>query len=497
MGTISPIRTNSPVRPASRPTPFSRQQLEEHSRTYISPVLENTRLPASRSSHDQRRFPSGQTVDQALLSPKLNMRTEESSINLPQPVHTTTARRAHHSQTVQNRPTSRLESHSISRRSSSRRSRLTSQGPYPSPTRNQSPVSYHSRHVRSPERSRHNIGRTSHVHSPDRRRRGDTSEPRRRACEQSPSSRRGHQHSRRHRNRHSDSSSRSPRRRHHHRHGHRSSSSSASPQRRHYHRGSNRTHRRRNRRSSSSPSPRRRHNFSSSESDYSSDRNRRRGRYRSSSYDSSSDDDRREYHRCRRSPQPPKLTIFSGGKNWDSFIYQLERVGDRFDWSTRNRAERLVDCLSGEALDYVRELHLENDYRRMKRKLGKRFGIKDAPITVRRQLQFIKQDESDSLEAYSQKVMVMVMDGFPRAREKIQEQIAVEHFLKGCIDRRAASVAMDKNPRRIHQAVQYVKDATNNRCVIYGKNPGITARRVSFDPAQTKTPLMSKLSGTS
>ena len=111
----------------------------------------------------------------------------------------------------------------------------------------------------------------------------------------------------------------------------------------------------------------------------------------------------------------------------------------------------------------------------MKRKLGKRFGIKDAPITVRRQLQFIKQDESDSLEAYSQKVMVMVMDGFPGACEKIQEQIAVQHFLRGCIDRRASSVAMDKNPRQIQQAVQYVKDAINIRHVIYGKNPSTTA----------------------
>ena len=354
------------------------------------------------------------------------MRTVEGSINLPQPVHTTTARRVHHSPAVQNRRILRVERHSISRCSSSSRSRLTSRGPYPSPARNQSPVSYQSRHIRSPERSRHNIGRTSHVRSPDRCRRGDTPEPQRRSCEQSPNSRHGHQHSHRHRNRHSDSSSHSPRRRHHHRHGHHSSSSSAGPQRRHHHRGSsgNRTHRRRNRRSSSSPSPRRRHNSSSSESDYSSDRHRGRGRYRSSSYDSSSDDDRREHN--RRSPQPPKLAIFSGGKNWDSFIYQLERVGDRFDWSTRKRAERLVDCLSGEAPDYVRELHLENDYLRMKRKLAKRFGIKDAPITGRRQLQFIKQDESDFLEAYSQKVMVMVMDGFPGAREKIQEQIAVE-----------------------------------------------------------------------
>ena len=42
---------------------------------------------------------------------------------------------------------------------------------------------------------------------------------------------------------------------------------------------------------------------------------------------------------------------------------------------------------------------------------------------------------------------------------------------------------MDKNPRRIHQALQYVKDAINNRRVIYGKNPSTTARRVSFDPS--------------
>ena len=150
MGTISSIRTNSPVRPASRPTPFSRQQLEEHSQTYMSPVLENTRLPetiATRSSHEQRRYPSGQTVDPTLLSSPPNMQTMEGSFNMPQPVHTTTARRAHHSSTVQNRPTSRVERLSISRRSSSRRSRLTSRGYYSSPARNQSPVSYHSRHV--------------------------------------------------------------------------------------------------------------------------------------------------------------------------------------------------------------------------------------------------------------------------------------------------------------------------------------------------------------
>ena len=72
------------------------------------------------------------------------------------------------------------------------------------------------------------------------------------------------------------------------------------------------------------------------------------------------------------------------------------------------------------------------------------------------------------------------MDGYPGALESTIEQIAVEHFLKGCIDRRAASVAMDKNP--IHKAVKYTKDAINNRKVLYVKSTTTSAiRKVSFN----------------
>ena len=74
------------------------------------------------------------------------------------------------------------------------------------------------------------------------------------------------------------------------------------------------------------------------------------------------------------------------------------------------------------------------------------------------------------------------MDGYPGALESTIEQIAVEHFLKGCIDHRAASVAMNKNPTHIHKAVKYTKDAINNRKVLYGKSTTTSAiRKVSFN----------------
>ena len=175
------------------------------------------------------------------------------------------------------------------------------------------------------------------------------------------------------------------------------------------------------------------------------------------------------------------MTIYKGDNTWDSFIFQFKRTAKRYDWSSRKKADRLVDCLGGKALEYVRELHLERDFRQMVKKLTRRFGVKDAPGTVRRELPLLKQEETETLEEFSQRVHFRVMDGFPGAKERTIEQLAVEHFLKGCKDRKAASIAMDKNPTKIHRAVKYTKDAINNRNVIYGKMPLTqSARKVTF-----------------
>ena len=220
-----------------------------------------------------------------------------------------------------------------------------------------------------------------------------------------------------------------------------------------------------------------------SDDSYSSDDSstERRHRY-SSSEDSSRERHKRKHHRrCKRSPLPPKMTVYKGDNTWDSFIFQFKRTAKRYDWSSKKKADRLVDCLGGKALEYVRELHLERDFKQMVKKLTRRFGVKDAPGTVRREIALLKQEESETLEEFSQRVHFKVMDGFPGAKKRTIEQLAVEHFLKGCTDRKAASIAMDKNPSKIHRAVKYTKDAINNRNVIYGKMPlSQSARKVTF-----------------
>ena len=220
-----------------------------------------------------------------------------------------------------------------------------------------------------------------------------------------------------------------------------------------------------------------------SDDSYSSDDSSRERRHRYSSSDESTEErhKRKHYRRRKRSPLPPKMTVYKGDNTWDSFIFQFKRTAKRYDWSSRKKVDRLVDCLGGKALEYVRELHLERDFKQMVKKLTRRFGVKDAPGTVRRELALLTQEETETLEEFSQRVHFKVMDGFPGAKERTIEQLAVEHFLKGCTDRKAASIAMDKNPSKIHRAVKYTKDAINNRNVIYGKMPlSQSARKVTF-----------------
>lgn len=212
-----------------------------------------------------------------------------------------------------------------------------------------------------------------------------------------------------------------------------------------------------------------------------------------SSYSTSSSDDiretRRKYKRHsrkydksqrRRSPPTPKLPTFNGDGNWDSFIFQFERLADRYKWNERKSRERLLDCLKDKALEFAKEIR-SRDYNKVKKNLSRRFSRKEAPIAARRQLMSIRQKEGESLEEYSQRVQFLCMDGHPEAREETIDQISVEAFLRGCRDKEAAKSAMEKNPHSVYKALKYVKASINNQQALFGHRPSYSTRQVTFE----------------
>lgn len=206
----------------------------------------------------------------------------------------------------------------------------------------------------------------------------------------------------------------------------------------------------------------------------------------STSEDSSESDDsyllsRRRAHSCksRGSPTRPKLHSFRGDKNWDAFIFQFQRQVNHYGSSERKGKERLLDCLQDKALDFVRELTRCN-YQDLLKKMSRRFSTKEAPISARRQLQFVRQKEEETFEEFSQRVHFLAMEGLPKANDSTVDQMAVEAFLRGCKDKEAAHLAMEMNPKSIYKALKYVKSAVNNRKALFGSRANYHTRRVSF-----------------
>jgi hypothetical protein len=203
----------------------------------------------------------------------------------------------------------------------------------------------------------------------------------------------------------------------------------------------------------------------------------------SQSSDSSSDKDRKWRKQRKRSPLKPKMPVFDGDpkSNWDSFIYQFQRIAKRQHWSQRKKASRLLDCLKDKALEYAKELK-GSDFKRFKRKLHTRYSHEEEPSSARRKLQYTRQKEDEPLVDFCDRVEKLVRAGHPKANRQTIREMEVEAFLKNCKDKEAAKIVMDKEPKSIAKAVKEMKKTINNRRALFGTRSPHTARQVTFSP---------------
>lgn len=219
-------------------------------------------------------------------------------------------------------------------------------------------------------------------------------------------------------------------------------------------------------------------------------------RSHSSSSDSSLD---REYSRWQensgardrsRSPQLPKMQVFTGRGflTWEAFIYQFERTAGRRQWENRKKVCRLLDCLADVALEYARKVNIDDDYKALRKALKQRFSKKDEPVSARRQLQYVRQQDSETLEEFAERVHFIAMDGYDKCDNSVIDQIGTEAFLRGCKDKEAARHVIERNPESINKALKIMKTSIANQKAIYGsRSPNFAHRQVSFADSAGKS----------
>jgi 5'(3')-deoxyribonucleotidase len=101
--------------------------------------------------------------------------------------------------------------------------------------------------------------------------------------------------------------------------------------------------------------------------------------------------------------------------------------------------------------------------------MKRRFGKKPEPVTARRQLQYVRQQDNDSLEDFAHKVYLLALDGYTKCEDDSLEDIATEAFLRGCKEREAAIKSMEKNPVTLSKAIKCVKTSLANQKAILSR----------------------------
>ena len=80
---------------------------------------------------------------------------------------------------------------------------------------------------------------------------------------------------------------------------------------------------------------------------------------------------------------------------------------------------QIIRLLNRFALEYTRKVHNTSvEYNVLRADLRIRFSTKEAPVSARRQLQFMRQQESEPLEEFSQRIYFMALDGFDKGNQK-------------------------------------------------------------------------------
>lgn len=146
-----------------------------------------------------------------------------------------------------------------------------------------------------------------------------------------------------------------------------------------------------------------------------------------------------------------------------------------------------MSCLRDKAVQYIYTTShmVRRDYHLLVEALERRYGQTEMPTAIRRELNCLRQTEEEILEDFADRVLTRTYDGFPASGESEVQSLALDYFLRGCKDRAAALVAMNRDPVDLPSALQFVKSAIQNTKAMNVQR--YSGRQVTFETGPEST----------
>lgn len=150
-------------------------------------------------------------------------------------------------------------------------------------------------------------------------------------------------------------------------------------------------------------------------------------------------------------------------------------------WNEREKLDKLIECLREKALKFFssRPENVQSDLKLLCHKFKERFDKSEQPHIMRRQLQETKQEVDETLEEFAERIEELSMEAYPDFPDFWRSTVTIDVFLRGCKEKRAALVTLDKDPETLDKAVQYMLNAITNQKLLLGQKKDI--RRATLE----------------
>ena len=211
-------------------------------------------------------------------------------------------------------------------------------------------------------------------------------------------------------------------------------------------------------------------------------------------YQARVDNNRDQVCTCRNQYSPirePKLSRYDGSIPWRVFEVKLLHLAQRYHWDNDTKLAKLVESLEGKALTFFSKLphNVQCNFEVVRKKMNNRFIPQEPAITVRKNLQTIRQNSEQALEEWAERCQQCAYDAWGEISEDVAELAAVQAFLGGVLETEAAFSVMEKDPQTVDRALELLKKTVHNRRSLSCKfrNTQRTARTVSFAPVSIMT----------
>ena len=188
-------------------------------------------------------------------------------------------------------------------------------------------------------------------------------------------------------------------------------------------------------------------------------RSRSRKSRRSNKRHSSDTETSHRHHRHGDPRKHPKGLRFNGKSNWRSFKKRFDSYRKVMKWSDTQYKDNLIWSLEDKAIDFFTvSIDFERySFRKIMKKLEKRFGVQELTETSRVKFEQAHQEPEESIEDWADRVMTLAIQAFINFSDKYLNREAVVKFCQGCSDKGAAKHACFERPTTMEEALNLVK----------------------------------------